>query len=364
MNVNSEAGIEGYPPPDERPDGVPPRLPRFLTASTALILIVICVVGSALLVAALGGVVAGQNQRSLEATQTTSADLDIQFELGLGDLAAERYDLAAQRFRWVLERAPDYPGATDRLAQAEQLSTAASAPLPTDIPTSAAQTLDERFAEVQTLVNNAHWETAIQRLHDLEDLDPEYRRVDVQELLYRALTTLGLQYVRGERMEEGIFLLEQAQHIRPLDDQAAGELYFANQYTTVRQYWDLNWVIVIANLEAISEVLPNYRDVATRLPEAHEKYGDQLAAFGAQCDAADQYELALGYESTETRRDKFNTATDACLNPTATPTVTPPGFSGATPEGGTTTPGSPDGGIPDATSAPTATPDLNTIPDS
>ena len=357
---NSETGMESYQPPDAKSGSQS----RFLTASTAMVLIVICVVGSALLVAALGGVVAGQNQRSLEATQTTSADLDVQFELGLSDLAAGRYDLAAQRFRWVLERAPNYPEATDRLAEAEQLGAAASASSPTNIPTSAAQTLDERFAEAQTLVNDAHWETAIQRLRELEDLDPEYRRVDVQEMLYRALTTLGLQYVRGERMEEGIFLLEQAQQIRPLDDQAAGELYFANLYTTVRQYWDLNWPIVIANLEAISEVLPNYRDVASRLPEAHEKYGDQLAAIGAQCDAADQYEQALGYETTETRRDKFNTATDACQHPTPTPTATPFGFTDETPEPGTTTPGTPDGGIPDATVYPTATPDLNTIPDS
>ena len=361
MNVNPETGIGENPSPNETPGGLLSRLPRFLTASTALVLIIVCVIGSALLIAALGGVAAGQNQRSLVATQTTTAELDVQFELGLNDLSAGRYELAAQRFRWILDRAPEYPDATNRLAEAERLGAEGNALAATDIPTSAAQTLDERYAEAQTLVDDAQWETAIQRLRELEGIDPEYRRVEVQEMLYQALATLGLQYVRGERMEEGIFLLEQAQQIRPLEDQAAGELYFANLYTTVRQYWDLNWPIVIANLEAISDILPNYRDVATRLPEAHEKYGDQLASIGAQCDAADQYELALGYESTDVRREKFNTATEACQNPTPTPTVTPQGFTGETPGAGTITP---DGGIPDVNSAPTATPDLNTIPDS
>ena len=49
---------------------------------------IVCVIGSALLIAALGGVAAGQNQRSLVATQTTTAELDVQFELGLNDLSA------------------------------------------------------------------------------------------------------------------------------------------------------------------------------------------------------------------------------------------------------------------------------------
>lgn len=364
MNANPDNGMGENGLPDRTSGGLLNRLPRFLTASTALVLIIICVVGSALLVAALGGVAAGQNQRSLSATQTTTAELDVQFELGLSDLGAGRFELAAQRFRWILDRAPEYPGAAERLADAEQLGADASAPVATDIPTSAAQTLEERYAEARTLVENAQWETAIHRLRELESIDPEYRRVEVQEMLYRALTTLGLQFIRGERMEEGTFLLEQAQQIRPLDDQAAGELYFANLYTTVRQYWDLDWTIVIANLEAINEVLPNYRDVATRLPEAHEKFGDQLASIGAQCDAADQYEFAIGYESTETRLDKFKAATEACQNPTPTPTATPLGFNSETPRAETITPGGPDGGIPDVTSAPTPTQETNTIPDS
>ena len=87
MNVNPETGIGENPSPNETPGGLLSRLPRFLTASTALVLIIVCVIGSALLIAALGGVAAGQNQRSLVATQTTTAELDVQFELGLNDLS-------------------------------------------------------------------------------------------------------------------------------------------------------------------------------------------------------------------------------------------------------------------------------------
>lgn len=358
MKSLSESNVEKVRPAGQ--NRLVDRLSSLLGSSVALILIIVCVLGSALLIAALGGLAAGQKERSLEATQTTSMELDVQFALGVEDLNTGNYSLAAQRFRWILERAPEYPGAADRLAEAEQLGAAADAVAGTAIPTSAAQTLDARFAEAQDLAGAQQWEVAIQRLRELEGIDPEYRRVEVQELLFQGLSTLGLQYARGERLEEGIFLLEQAQQIRPLDDQAAGELYFANLYSTVRQYWDLNWPIVIANLEAITEVLPSYRDVPTRLPEAYEKYGDQLAVAGAQCDAADQYEIALGYGAEQTLREKFDAATEACLNPTPTPTPTPPGFEGEAPEPGTTPEGS-NGGIPNGTGTPT--PDVNPIPD-
>lgn len=297
--------------------------PLIQTFSSSALLVgtIACVLVTALLLAAAGGVVAGQKERSIHATQTTAADLDLQFRLGLADMEQGRYELAAQRFRWILERAPHYPGAADWLGVAERMLTQASTPAPTAVvPTSSAETLEERFAEAQAYFNSGQWEPAIARLQEIQAIDPRYREVEVKEMLYTALSTLGLIYVRGDRLEEGILLLNQAEKIRPLDDQAAGERYLATLYIAGKTYWNLNWPVVIANFEAIREVAPYYRDVADRLWEAYTKYGDQLMLQGAPCDAEEQYRLALNLRWESTLADTADQAHEACL---ATPTPSP-----------------------------------------
>ncbi len=306
-------------------EGLPHRrissLAQVFSSSALLMGTIACVLVTALLLAAAGGVVAGQKERSIHATQTTAADLHLQFRLGLADMEQGRYELAAQRFRWVLERAPEYPGAADWLGVAERMLAQASAPAPTAVvPTSSAETLDERFAEAQAYFNSGQWEPAIARLQEIQAIDPRYREVEVKEMLYTALSTLGLIYVRGDRLEEGILLLNQAEKIRPLDDQAAGERYLATLYIAGKTYWNLNWPVVIANFEAIREVAPYYRDVTDLLWEAYVKYGDQLVLQGTPCDGEEQYRLALNLRWDGTLADTANQAHEACL---ATPTPSP-----------------------------------------
>ena len=321
----------------------PPR-PRSLFTSAAMVAgIIICVVAAALGLAALGGLKAGQNERSLRATQTTTAEIDNQFQLGLADLEAGRYQLAEERLVYVISRVPDYPGAAERLAEARRLLNVTQTPTETALPPSEASTMDERFAEARAFYEDEQWEAAIERLQEIEALDPSYRTVEVRQMLYDALTTLGLAYVRGDRIEEGILLLDQAAKIRPLDDQTEGERLLASFYIMGKTYWGLNWPVVIQNFEAIYEVAPFYRDVEDRLWKAYVRYADQLAAIGAQCDAANQYQVALDFRPDDEIQKKQEEATEACLNPTPTPSPTSP-F-----------------GEPDGTSLPTD--ETNTIPD-
>jgi tetratricopeptide (TPR) repeat protein len=364
-------------PPNSAPDqasaapvmGRLGRLWKLLSPWAALIAIIVCVVAAALAVAAYGGAVAGRQERGTRATQTTVADIALQYDLGVQDLAAGRYELAAQRFIWVLDRDPDYPGALENLAEAQRLSQQPAAEASaTPIPPSEADSLDERFAEAQTLVDGEQWEAAITRLQELRALDSSYRSGEVQQMLYDALVTLGLQYVRGDRLEEGIILLDQAAAIRPLDDQAEGERLLATLYMTGRTYWDLNWPIVIRNFEEIYLVAPNYQDVRDRLRRAYVAYGDQLMPqVDGPCQAVDQYQSALDMSADDEVNQKLEEAEDACANPTPTPEggVTPSDESPGTPSG--TPPGTPDGesdstpppdegiGIPDVADEPTLT---------
>ena len=74
--------------------------------------------------------------------------------------------------------------------------------------------------------------------------------------------------MQGDRIEEGLYLLEQAEKIRPLSDSTAGERNLARLYTTGQIYWGLDWNVVIQNFVVIYEIAPNYRDVQPRLRES------------------------------------------------------------------------------------------------
>lgn len=310
-------------------------LKRLVSSYLVIILIIVCVVGTALLLAVWGGVQAGQNARGAQATQTAVVEMDVQFEMGLADLDAGQYQLATQRFTWILERNPGYPGAAEKLAEARRLlEGGASSADATPIPPSEADTNEERLAEAQSLYDEQQWEAAIDRLEMLQAQAPDYQPEQVAEMLYESLRQLGLRYIRtDERLEEGIVLLDRAAMIRPLDDISEGERLIASLYVTGRTYWGLNWPIVIQNFSEIYAVAPNYRDVESRLLDAYITYADQLWLGGTPCDSVSLYQSAARIQNNAQIQDKIVGATDACENPTPTPTPTGGAPGDPTPEG-------------------------------
>jgi tetratricopeptide (TPR) repeat protein len=301
------------------------RIRHYVSSGILVVGILGCVMISALVVAASGGYVAGQKQRNVSATQTTTVDIDVQYQLGISDLAEGNFQLAAERFRWVLDRRPDYPGAAELLAEAQSGVAAGSATNGTAVPTLIPSTSDDPeqlFNEGQAFYNSQDWSNAINRLEEVRGIDPTFRAIEVQEMLYTAYSTLGLAYIRGERIEEGLFLLEQAEQIRPLDDLTAGERYLARLYSTGHLYWGLNWRVVIDNFVAIYELAPNYRDVFPKLTEAYVEYGKQLVQSGAACDAVQQYDNSLALKEDQVVRDLKREAEEACANPTPLATAT------------------------------------------
>jgi len=309
--------------------------------------IFICVVLAAIAIAAGGGVFAGERDRAVKATTTTVAQVDQQYTLSVGDLQAGRYSMAAQRLRWIQTVEPDYPGAADALAQAESALNQTATPQPTAIPPSSGETAEQLFNEAQNFYSGQQWTNAIARLQEVQTADPTYRSDEVKAMLDQSLVTLGLQYLRGDQLEEGIALLAQAEKIRPLDDQAAGERNLARLYLTGRMYSDLNWGIAINNFEAIYATAPNYRDVKTRLRDAYVKYADYLTQLGGNCDAAQLYQKAQAIKATDDVKPKLDAATTACANPTPTP----PGGMTITPGGPTLTPYPTPSGAPETATA-------------
>lgn len=355
MSVHSPDPSSYSPAPSTNPRRVSIR--QLLSRSAVAVGTLACVLITTLGISIIGGFLAGQKERDIQATQTTVAEIDLQYRRGVSELEQGNYRLAAHRFRWILERDPGYPGAAEYLDEAEM---GMAQIIPTSAPTlppSSSRDPEELFGEAKTYYERQEWANAISRFNDLQALDSSYREIEVKEMLYTALTTLGLTYIRGDRIEEGLLLLGQAEEIHPLDDQTAGERYLATLYSTGQIYWNLNWQIVIDNFQAIYDLAPNYRNIADRLWEAYVKYGDQLALQGAYCTAALQYEGALNLQEDRVVLDKMKEAQEFCENPTPIPTATLLDEMTRTPEGPTG--GSTDGRTPDDDQTGTPTPSWN-----
>nr|MBN1229661.1 tetratricopeptide repeat protein [Anaerolineae bacterium] len=341
--------------PDEKSDAVDNEFgPQGKRRPIALVTILIfaCIITASLSMAGYGGMQAGQRERGIQATQTTTAELDIQYALGIQNLNSGDYNMAAQRFAWILQHDPAYPGAAALLAQARQ-GAAPTQFVPTAIPTSSAETIDDQFAEAVGYFDSGQWEIAIARLQGIIVQDPAYRQAEVHDMLIRAYTTLGLTYVRGDRIEEGILLLEQAALIQPLDAQTEGELLMATYYVTGKTYWGLNWPVVIENFYTIYRIAPDYRDVRTRLWQAYIIFGDELAATGAYCDAVEYYEQALQIRADDEVEGSYSIVVEMCANPTPASSDTPETEGTITEEAEVVTTGTPE---------PTETPDIETPP--
>lgn len=310
------------------------RKNRKTTRAVAVIIsaVVIIVIG----VSAAGGALAGQNERDNRATQTTDATIIIQFELASQNLEEGKYDLAVQRFLWIQERNPDYPGLSELLAQAQSLAFSADQ-ITTSLqsPGDPAARLDQLFADASQRFEAQDWERVIDYLDELIEFDSTYKKAEVNEMLFNALKTLGLGYIRGERLEEGIYLLGRAEAIGALDDISKGEIYLANLYLTAMSYWNISWPVTISNLEAVLEVAPNYKDAREKLISAHTLFGDQLMALRAFCDAESQYTAAFDLKGGPELEEKLTQANTFCLNPELAATETPGAEASLTPPDGT-----------------------------
>ena len=101
------------------------RLPLIGLGITALVLVVLAG-------AAYAGYQAGLAQRDSQARATQAADLERQYELGQGDMAAGRYQVAQARFEYILQLDPHFRDAGQKLA--ELRAAMAVTPTPTLAP--------------------------------------------------------------------------------------------------------------------------------------------------------------------------------------------------------------------------------------
>ncbi len=320
--AETPASDEAPPTPPDDPTIIPPAAPKRPSplrwiALIGVLLLVLIAAGSAY-----AGYTSGISQRTGAESLQIAQQVQEQFDLGVQDMGARRFDLARQRFEYVIQHDPSYPGVTEMLAEVllsmNSTATPTVAPTPTVTPTPDTRGVDDLHSQAQEHLSNSEWTLAIDTLLALRKADLLFQPVWVDGGLYVAYINRGRDKIlRDGDLEGGIYDLTQAEQIGPLDADSKSYQTWARLYITGASFWELDWAQVVYYFAQIQPALPNLRDgsdwtATERLRLAYAGYGDFLAENGDSCAAVEQFELSLQLGTDPLVEEAWNSALEAC----------------------------------------------------
>ena len=260
-----------------------------------------------------------------------------QFLLGIVNMERGEYELARQRFEYILQLDPEHKEAAVLLTEAllhlgETASIPTPRPIPTAVPTLDLRGQDEIFASALAMRDIEDWDGLISTLDNLRVADSTYKAVKVDGLYYIAYRNRGIKRIGVEgNLEGGIFDLTRAEAFGPLDVEAYNFRTWAEKYLTGVSFWELDWnqVLVYFNELAISapylsdsSYLTSLNRQATAQVELYAQYlvtAGYRYTQGKYCDAYDLYNEASIYVVLDARdRERFEISKNECLG------ITPP----------------------------------------
>jgi len=315
--------------------------------------------------AAVSGYRAAQDEVARIRSEQNALSLQEQFDLGLKDLLEARYELARQRFDYLLSVDPNYPGAAEFRDQALlALAVPASSPTPSPVPASPTPTLDVSsldglFTQAQVRFSQSDWSGTLVALLELRKRDASFRTADVNTLMASSLRNRGVEKIMNGHYEPGIYDLTLAERFGPLDNQATSWRNSAIFYLQANSYFGLDFALAVQLFSQLCGA--GAWDSCPKFARSAQSYGDQLYAQGQFCPAATQYDLSLETLYNDKLAPTAEYGAQACLTATAataTLTATPtPTLGSVTPEITLSPPVITDTPTPTTTSAaPTETP--------
>lgn len=280
----------------------PTRFPRWLrlTIGVAALLAVLILV-FAVVKGLRDGTQQLETQRRQQIAILSQQAVDFQSD---GDSPA-----ALEAYRQILLLDPENASALDGIGTLLSVDSAsmpvvpvapvAVAPTPSS-PQTPLNPMNVVWADAQSLAQEGRWAEAIDRLlqvqakqTQLKTEDPTFDPQQLQDQLYTAYASLGMEKSNAGSLEEAVSLFDRALEIRPDEVQIRTVRDVTAQYVDALTYWFADWPKAIDLLTLIYEGNPSYRDVRQKLQEAHLEYGDSLAKEGNWCEAADQYAQAI-----------------------------------------------------------------------
>jgi tetratricopeptide (TPR) repeat protein len=250
----------------------------------------------ALVIAAAGGYFAGESKRLGDEAATRARVADEQFQLGLDDLSNGRYEIARQRFEYVIRLDPSYPNAPDRLAQA---LVALNKPLTTfaapATPTPNLAPVQDLFTQAVAADQNNDWDVVIDTLLALRAKDATYKAVEVDGMMYSALRNRGLKRIKSEGMlEEGLYDLSLAERFAPLDNEAEEYRGWARLYLLANSFFGVNWAEATYYFGQVYITAPYItNDVYLKYAIASHRHGDEYIVANDPCGAEELYAQSL-----------------------------------------------------------------------
>jgi tetratricopeptide (TPR) repeat protein len=310
--------------PEPEPDG----------SARGWVLWVVGIVLFAIIVLGVGGIsgyASGLNERNSRSDSESSLIVQEQFDLGVLDLLEGRYELARQRFAYVIEIDPGNSAARELLGDAlvalDQPTLAPTlTPSPTlnitPTPTLNLGSLDGLFAAAQTAHGSGDYDAAFEFLVTLIAEAPEFRRTEVDQLLFTVLRNRGLDKIWRGDQEQGIYDLTLAERISPLDSQASSWRNSAAFYLFANSYFGLDWALAAEYLSQICSAA--IWDGCWKYSQAAWQYGNKLVEADDPCGAVPQYDASLRTQEDDGKAPTATETFDVCLTATApTPTPTP-----------------------------------------
>ncbi len=317
--VNTMAGDSGEGPPVSPKDTTQtPRRPSWrIWALVGFFAFILLAFASAFL-----GYRSGINQRQGAEVAQASQLAAEQYHLAMQDMEARNYYRARQRFEYVISIDPNFPGATEGLANAllyqSATATPTIAPTPTVSPTPDLRGVEELYTQAQQELANSDWNAAIETLLTLRKADIEYQVVWVDNMLYISFRNRGADKIlKDGDLEGGIYDLTLAEQFGPLDADANSYLTWAGLYITGASFWELDWAQAVQYFSQVGPALPNLRDgsgwtAAERYRLALIGYGGFLADQDEWCSALEQYQLALTLGSDPELEEAIDKADEEC----------------------------------------------------
>ena len=313
------------------------RLVRLLLPLAAVIFISLAAVGGAFA----GYHSAVQTQEQLR-SQQLQASLKEQFDLGIDDLTAGRYENARQRFEYIFNQDPSYPGLTEQIAAVLTILYATATPVPvtpsptitttptvTLTPTKDPRPVQDRFDQAFESLNSGDWSAAVDTLLNLRNEDDAFKITRVDGMLYLALRQRGVDKIyKHSDLEGGIYDLSLAENFGPLDVEAVVARNMARLYLYGSSFWGAIPEQAVYYFGQVAAAMPYLRDgsgwtATERYRGALIQYGDALAQKGDWCSAVEQYRLAAAIRGDAQLSSKLNEASQGCEPPTSTPAEVP-----------------------------------------
>jgi hypothetical protein len=302
------------------------RQHKFLTAwaiSSLVILLFMSLIGG------LGGYRAAQLEREKSLAALGVESLSEQYSLAIQDLEGGRFDVARQRFEYILARDPAFPGAADGLARAIQILYASATPSPipatvTPTPTQDMRPIQDLFTQAEQLFSAKEWNSLVDVVLAIRRVDEGFNPVVLDRFLYRALRNRGLEQItQYGNLEQGIYDITLSEAFGPIDEEALTYRDLARYYMMGSSFWEVFPEQAIYYFNLVASAMPSLRDssgwtAAARLQAVLLQFADQLAREGAWCDAQAQYELAFSYSGDFSAESTADYAALQCSPPTET----------------------------------------------